>query len=113
MKKRGFIRRRWLDFRQGHGQYFSFALNFTQFVIVTYTMYFNEWITELWQFGVLFCLTYIPGAIVVGYWHNKTQQHVDIKIRMKHVVDEIRESEKRIIEELKNDNHIDGDRRER
>ena len=99
MKKQGFMRRRWLDFRQGHGAYFSFILSFTNFVLIAYNFLFVEWM-DLWQFGVLFFMTYIPGAVLVGHWHNQTQQAVDIEIRMKHVVDEIKASEKRILEEL-------------
>ena len=34
--------------------------------------------SELWIFVVVFILIYIPTAVIVGYWHNKTQMRVEI-----------------------------------
>jgi uncharacterized protein YneF (UPF0154 family) len=38
----------------------------------------DEIFKELWLFVVIFILIYIPTAILIGYWHNRTQMRVEI-----------------------------------
>jgi len=38
-------------------------------------------LTQLWIYAILFIIVYIPAAIVVGYWHRKTQLKVEQNIK--------------------------------
>ena len=74
-----FLRRRWFDFRQGHGLYLIFILSFANFLLIFHRLLIervpalNEIFSDLWFFAVFFILIYIPIAIIVGAWHRKTQ----------------------------------------
>ncbi len=78
------MRRRWFDFRQGHGVYLIFLLSFSNFVLIFHRMLIeritalDEIFKELWLFVVIFILIYIPTAVLIGYWHNRTQMRVEI-----------------------------------
>ena len=82
----GWIRRRWWEFRQGHGIYLIFALTFINFILISYRLliekiaFFKGIIPELWIFAVLFLVIYIPAAILIGVWHRKTQLRVEATI---------------------------------
>ena len=77
------IRRRWLDFRHGHGLYLIFALSFANFVLIFHRLlieridFLDEIFSSLWVFGIVFVILYIPIAILVGYWHRKTQIKIE------------------------------------
>jgi len=79
----GWARRRWWEFRQGHGVYLIFALTFINFILIAYRLLiervtaFKEIFPELWIFATLFILIYIPSAILIGFWHRKTQLRVE------------------------------------
>lgn len=81
--KEGWARRRWWEFRQGHSVYLVFILTFINFILIAYRLLiervtiFNEMVPELWIFAFMFILVYIPAAILVGYWHRKTQLRVE------------------------------------
>lgn len=83
------FRRRWFDFRQGHGMYLVFAMSFTNFVLIFYRLLIEEinalsdLFSHLWVFLVVFLLAYIPFAILVGYWHRKTQMKVESEQSMR------------------------------
>ena len=83
------FRRRWYDFRQGHGMYLVFAMSFTNFVLIFYRLLveqidFLEGIfTNLWIFLVIFLVVYIPAAILIGNWHRKTQMKIEHEQAMK------------------------------
>lgn len=83
------FRRRWYDFRQGHGMYLVFAMSFTNFVLIFYRLLveqidFLEGIfTNLWIFLVIFLAAYIPAAILIGNWHRKTQMKIEHEQTMK------------------------------
>jgi len=76
-------RKRWWEFRQGHSVYLIFMLTFINFILITYRLLiekittFNELIPELWIFAVLFIVCYVPAAILIGFWHRKTQLRVE------------------------------------
>lgn len=80
------LRRRWYEFRQGHGIYLVFVLTFVNFILITYRLLIErvsvlqEVFAELWIFVILFILVYIPAAIGIGHWHRKTQLKVETTI---------------------------------
>ena len=82
----GWIRRRWLDFRYGHGVYLIFILSFSNFVLIFHRLlvervdFLNNLFSELWLFILVFVLMYIPIAILVGAWHRKNQIKVDADV---------------------------------
>jgi len=77
------IRRRWFDFRQGHSMYLIFAMAFANFVLIFYRLlierveFLGQVFNSLWIFLIVFLLLYIPVAILIGYWHRKTQMKVE------------------------------------
>jgi len=77
------IRRRWLDFRHGHGLYLIFALSFANFVLIFHRLlieridFLDEIFSSLLIFAIVFVILYIPIAILVGYWHRKTQIKIE------------------------------------
>ena len=79
----GWTRRRWWEFRQGHSVYLIFMLTFINFILISYRLLiekvgiFKELFPDLWLFAVLFIVVYVPAAIIIGYWHRKTQLRVD------------------------------------
>lgn len=83
------FRRRWFDFRQGHGMYLVFAMTFTNFVLIFYRLlieqveFLGDVITNLWIFVVIFLGIYIPVAILIGNWHRKTQMKIEHEQAMK------------------------------
>ena len=79
----GWGRRRWWEFRQGHSVYLIFMLTFVNFILSTYRLLiekittFKELIPELWIFALLFIVCYVPAAILIGFWHRRTQLRVE------------------------------------
>ncbi|HXG06995.1 MAG TPA: hypothetical protein VNI77_06690 [Nitrososphaera sp.] len=77
------VRRRWLDFRQGHSVYLIFLMTFANFVTIQFALLIDR-IPELktifpnlWIFAALFVAGYVPLAIVIGYWHRKSQWKIE------------------------------------
>ena len=81
--EKGWIRRRWWEFRQGHSVYLIFVLTFVNFILISYRLLiekvgiFKELIPELWMFAIIFISLYIPAAILIGLWHRRTQLRVE------------------------------------
>ena len=77
-----YIRRRWLDFRNGHSIYLVFLLTLVNFILIVYNFailkipvlstYLN-----LPLFVLIFFLVYVPIAIIIGYWHRRNQYAVE------------------------------------
>jgi len=84
--KQGWIKRRWYDFRNGHGIYLIFALTFTNFVLIFYRLliervpFLDEIFTDLWLFMIIFVLIYVPVAVLIGHWHKKTQMKIETEV---------------------------------
>ena len=84
--KEGWIRRRWWEFRQGHTVYLIFVLTFINFILIAYRLliervtFFKDLVPELWIFALMFILVYVPAAIIIGYWHRRTQLRVETTI---------------------------------
>lgn len=77
-----FIRRRWLDFRNGHSIYLIFVLTFTNFILITYNFAIKQIpilgdSISLPIFVLIFALMYIPVSMLIGYWHRKHQYSVE------------------------------------
>ena len=83
------FRRRWYDFRQGHGMYLVFAMSFVNFVLIFYRLlieevnFLDEIFSNLWIFVIIFLMGYIPLAILIGNWHRKTQMRIEHEQSMK------------------------------
>ncbi len=81
LRNKKWIKRRWLDFRNGNGLYLVFFLTLAQFIIVQYrlllegTPIFHS--IPLWIFSVAFVGLYIPLAVLIGAWHRRTQYNVE------------------------------------
>lgn len=76
------MRRRWLDFRNGHSIYLIFLLTFTNFILITYNFAIKQIpilgdALSLPLFIILFALIYIPVSMIIGYWHRKHQYSVE------------------------------------
>ena len=73
------FRRRWLDFRTGHSTYLAFILAFSNTILIVYYFlieritFFSGQIPSIGIFTLLFLGIYLPLAIIIGYWHVKTQ----------------------------------------
>ena len=83
---KNWFRRRWFDFRQGHGIYLIFLLTFANFVLIFHRLlierveFLNKIFSELWVFLLVFVLIYIPTAIILGAWHRKTQLSIEADV---------------------------------
>ena len=81
------VRKLWLYFRLGHGNYISFTLSFFNFVILAYRFLIEpnleqfSLIGNLTTFGIIFVIIYVPISILIGYWHRVTQLKVDLDMR--------------------------------
>ena len=80
------IRRRWLNFRQGHSIYLIFILTFANFILIFHRLFIervealNEVFSSVWLFAVFFVIMYIPIAILIGHWHRTTQVKVETEL---------------------------------
>jgi len=74
-----FLRKRWLDFRNGHGYYLAFIMSFVNFILIAYNFAIKEVpslhvvFSNLITFTLFFLGVYIPAAILIGYWHRRNQ----------------------------------------
>ncbi len=78
------FRRRWIDFRFGHGSYLSFILGFANTIMIVYFFLiekvdlFNSYISNLTLFLLIFVAIYIPIALYIGSLHRKTQLRTEV-----------------------------------
>lgn len=83
------FRRRWYDFRMGHTLYLIFLLSFTNFILITHRLLIeripllNDFFSELWLFGLIFVLAYIPLSIAIGLWHRRSQLRIEVDLAMR------------------------------
>jgi hypothetical protein len=79
------IRRRWLDFRNGYSIYLSFIFGFLNFVIISYTLaiervpFLKEVFPSLGTWAVIFISGFIPIAILVGHFHRREQIPTEVQ----------------------------------
>jgi ABC-type multidrug transport system fused ATPase/permease subunit len=81
-RRNSWVRRRWLDFRQGHTIYLVFAMTFLNFITIQYALLIDRVpvlssIFSMWTFAIIFLVAYVPLAIVIGYWHRKSQWKIE------------------------------------
>jgi hypothetical protein len=80
-KDSNWVRRRWLDFRNGHSIYLVFAMTFANFITIQYALLLDKLpafnALPIWGFAVLFIAIYVPVGIIIGYWHRKSQFSVE------------------------------------
>jgi hypothetical protein len=87
--KQSWMRRRWYDFRQGHTVYLIFLMTASNFILIFHRLLIervpslNEIFSNLWLFGIVFVLIYVPVAILVGAWHRKTQIKIDQEVQLR------------------------------
>jgi hypothetical protein len=81
--KSNWLRRRWLDFRNGHGIYLVFFMTFANFITIQYSLLleripvFNSLFSNAAVFAIVFIAIYFPLAMIIGYWHRKSQWKVE------------------------------------
>lgn len=81
------FRRRWMDGRSGHSIYLMFVLTFVNFVLISHRFFLEEdpllggLFSNLWIFGLVFLIAYIPISILIGYWHRKTQLSIEVTLK--------------------------------
>jgi hypothetical protein len=77
------LRKRWLDFRNGHGIYLVFIMTFANFVTIQYRLllekvpFLHSLFSNIWIFAILFVAIYLPLGMIIGYWHRKNQFSVE------------------------------------
>jgi uncharacterized membrane protein len=78
------LRRRWLDFRNGHSIYLIFIMTFANFVTIQYKLLIEKVpflthsiFSSIWVFAIVFVVVYVPLGMIIGYWHRKNQFSVE------------------------------------
>ena len=49
-------------------------------LLIERVTFFKDLVPELWIFALMFILVYVPAAILIGYWHRRTQLRVETTI---------------------------------
>ena len=82
-RSHNWLRRRWLDFRNGHSIYLIFLMTFANFVTIQYQLLLqrvpaiHSLNINIWIFALIFVAIYIPLGMIIGYWHRKNQFSVE------------------------------------
>jgi uncharacterized protein YneF (UPF0154 family) len=82
------IRKFWFDGRNGTTNYFLLFLAMTNFILITYNfliednIIFNNLLSNMWIYAIIFVILYFPISILIGKWHTNTQLNVDITTKM-------------------------------
>jgi hypothetical protein len=64
----------WIYFKTGHSGYLTFVLSIMHFVVlqhrllISYIPFLSKYLGQLSTFALFFFVTYIPVAVVVGYY---------------------------------------------
>jgi len=83
-----FLRKRWLDFRNGHSIYLAFVLTFVNFILIAYTFaisklsFLHGIMDNIIVFALVFIGIYVPAAAILGYWHRRNQYSVENEAMM-------------------------------
>ena len=82
--KNNFFTIRWLDFRHGQGIYLGFFIYFADTILIQYALLIEKFPfidsllgANLVGFAIIFIALYVPLAIIIGYWHRKSQWRVE------------------------------------
>ena len=63
--------------------YLIFALSFANFVLIFHRLliervdFLDDMFSDLWFFAIVFVVMYIPVAILIGFWHRRTQVKIE------------------------------------
>ena len=85
---KNFLRKLWWDGRTGHAAYLMLLLAFVNFILITYSYLiegnaiFENLVSNLWLFSIVFVIFYFPVSILVGRWHTQTQISVEMTMKM-------------------------------
>ena len=86
--KKNILRKMWWDARFGHLNYLMFFLVFLNFILISFNFLiednsnFNGIIDNLWVFGIIFVILYVPVSTIIGRWHTKTQISEEMKMKV-------------------------------
>jgi uncharacterized protein YneF (UPF0154 family) len=86
--RKNFLRKLWWDGRMGHANYLMFLLALVNFVLIAYNFLlegnpiFNEFISDMWMFIIIFTVFYVPIAVLIGRWHTNTQISVEMTMKV-------------------------------
>tara|TARA_B110000438_G_scaffold266029_1_gene279794 strand:- start:230 stop:637 length:408 start_codon:yes stop_codon:yes gene_type:complete len=86
--QKNLIRKFWFDGRNGTTNYFLLFLAMTNFILITYNFLieditiFNNLLSNMWIYAIIFATLYFPISILIGRWHTNTQLHVDVSVKM-------------------------------
>jgi hypothetical protein len=83
IRSHNWMRRRWLDFRNGHSIYLIFLMTFANFVTIQYQLLLqrvpaiHDLHINIWMFALIFIAIYLPVGMIIGYWHRRNQFSVE------------------------------------
>ncbi|RZD47638.1 MAG: hypothetical protein CXT78_02290 [Thaumarchaeota archaeon] len=86
--QKNLLRKMWWDGRMGHLTYLMFSLQLINFLLITYNFLiegeqiFQTFLSDLWLFGTIFMIFYIPISILIGKWHTETQISIEMTMKM-------------------------------
>ena len=86
--QKNLIRKFWFDGRNGTTNYFLLFLALTNFILITYNFLieditiFNNLLSNMWIYAIIFLTLYFPISILIGRWHTNTQLSVDLTVKM-------------------------------
>jgi hypothetical protein len=88
--KNNFFTIRWLDFRHGQGIYLGFFIYFADTILIQYALLIQKFPfldpllgANIIGFAIIFIALYVPIAIIIGYWHRKSQWTVEVEALFK------------------------------
>jgi hypothetical protein len=88
--KNNFFKILWLDFRHGQGIYLGFFIYFADTILIQYALLIEKFPfidsllgANLVGFAIIFIALYVPLAIIIGYWHRKSQWTVEVEALFK------------------------------
>ena len=79
----GWSKKRFFEFRSGHGTYLQFAVSLVTFVLIVHRLLIERvpeldaFFGDLLIFTVVFGSLYVPISIIIGRWHLKHQYKVE------------------------------------
>ena len=86
--KKNLIKKFWFDGRNGTTNYFLLLLAMTNFILITSNFLieditiFNNLLSEMWIYAIIFTILYVPVSTLIGRWHTNTQLKIDVTMKM-------------------------------
>ena len=85
---KAWLKRRWQEFRWGHGFYFAYLLSLANFILITYRLLVEYMpslkllFPRLTTYALAVLLIYPPIAILLGHLHRKKQLKTDLVMQV-------------------------------